>query len=162
MPAITVSRPPLARSSTAMSSAIRSGSWSGTSSAEIDTASVLRAAEDESGHHERRGTPPVLGAVVLLEREHVEPVLVGVPRHVDERAVPGRHLDRIEAGLHAVEPDDAERHEASIGTRGTPGDPTWVGRGGLGGAVRLSCDREGSWLTTNCSRVSDFPAASPS
>ena len=103
MPRITVSRPPLALSSTAMSSATRIGSCSGRSSAEMLTPIVLGLAEDEPGHDQRRRAPAVLGTVVLLEREHREAVGLGVPGHLDEGLVAGRHLVGLETGLDAVE-----------------------------------------------------------
>ena len=94
-----------------MSSAMRSGSCSGTSSAEIVDADALRAAEDEPGHHQRRRAPAVRrrrGAP--RARSHGEVVLVGVPGHLDERLVARRHLVGLEPGLDAVEADHGVRH----------------------------------------------------
>ena len=40
------------------------------------------------------GLHPFVGAVVLLERDRLEVVVVGVPGHLDERLVALRHLGR--------------------------------------------------------------------
>ena len=76
----------------------------------METPIVLGAAEDQAGHDQRRRAPAVVGAVVLLERDHREAVGLGVPGHVDERLVARRHLVGLEAGLDAVEADCGHHH----------------------------------------------------
>ena len=66
------------------------------------------------------GLQPLVGAVVLLEREHgLKPVLVGVARHVDERLVARRHLVGFDPGLDAVEADHGVRHHRETTVRVT-------------------------------------------
>ena len=64
---------------------------------------ALRATEDQAGQHQGRRAVAVVDAVVLLEREHGEPVLVGVPGHLDDGLVARRELGAVHPGLDAVE-----------------------------------------------------------
>src|SRR3954465_1085980 len=50
--------------------------------------------------------------MMLLEREHCEPVLVGVPGHLDDGSVARGELGALHSGLDAVEAGHGERHGA--------------------------------------------------
>ena len=70
-----------------MSSAMRSGSCSGTSSALIVAMIVFVRPNTSPAITSGDGLHPFVGAVVLLQRDRLETVLVGVTRHLHERLV---------------------------------------------------------------------------
>ncbi len=70
------------------------------------------AGQDHAGVEQGRRAPAVLGAVVLLEGDHVEAVLIGCRGHVQAGAVGARHRLGVEAGQDEVEAHQSHDHEA--------------------------------------------------
>lgn len=77
-----------------------------------DHADPLRGAEYRACGAQRRGAPRVVRAVVLLQADHVEPVLVREGRHLDGGLVAGGHLLPVETGEDLVEPQIRDSHGA--------------------------------------------------
>jgi len=71
---------------------------------------VLGSTQDGGRHREGRGTPAVVGSVMLLERHHAPTEFIQHLHHVEHGVVAIGHLIRVESRLDAVEAHHGQCH----------------------------------------------------
>ena len=112
-PAMISARPPESRSSSANCWNTRTGSSELSTVTALESRIRLGARGDRAQHHGRRGDEEV-GAVVLADREHVEPELVGELGLLEQLAHP---LLGGDARREVGEGGESEFHRRPEGSR---------------------------------------------